>query len=48
MLVWHGGLSGSAPLKVAEAGHLQELVGGADWATALPEAIGLRETVFST
>ena len=48
MLVWHGGLSGSAPLKVAEAGHLQELVGGAAWATALPEAIGLRETVFST
>lgn len=48
MLVWHGGLSGSAPLKVAEAGHLQELVGGADWVTALPEAIGLRETVFSS
>ena len=48
MLVWHGGLSGSAPLKVAEAGHLRELVGGADWATALPEAIGLRETVFSS
>ncbi len=48
MLVWHGGLSGSAPLKVAESGHLQELVGGADWAAALPEAIGLRETVFSS
>jgi short-chain fatty acids transporter len=24
MLVWHGGLSGSAPLKVAEAGHFLE------------------------
>lgn len=48
MLVWHGGLSGSAPLKVAEAGHLQELVGGATWAAGLPDAIGLRETVFSS
>lgn len=48
MLVWHGGLSGSAPLKVAEIGHLKELVGGASWAADLPEAIGLRETVFSS
>ena len=48
MLVWHGGLSGSAPLKVAEAGHLRELVGGAAWASSLPDAIGLRETVFSS
>ncbi|MBO74900.1 MAG: short-chain fatty acid transporter, partial [Flavobacteriales bacterium] len=48
MLVWHGGLSGSAPLKVAEAGHLQELGGGEDWVTALPDVIGLRETVFSS
>ena len=48
MLVWHGGLSGSAPLKVAENGHLQELVGQADWAQSLPNSIGLRETVFSS
>lgn len=48
MLVWHGGLSGSAPLKVAESGHLQELVGTAEWATELPASIGLRETVFSS
>ena len=48
MLVWHGGLSGSAPLKVAETGHLAELVGNAPWASELPDAIGLRETIFSS
>ena len=48
MLVWHGGLSGSAPLKVAETGHLQELVGDAAWALQLPDAISLRATVFSS
>lgn len=48
MLVWHGGLSGSAPLKVAEVGHLKELVGNAPWASDLPVSIGLRETVFSS
>ena len=25
LMVWHGGLSGSAPIKVAEAGHLADL-----------------------
>jgi len=36
--VWHGGLSGSAPLKVAEDGHfLQALIG----------VISVRETLFS-
>ncbi len=39
MMVWHGGLSGSAPLKIAEANHF------------LAERIGqvfLSETIFST
>lgn len=48
MVVWHGGLSGSAPLKVAEPGHLLDLTQGAAWAQALPETIGLRETIFSS
>lgn len=26
LMVWHGGISGSAPLKVAESGHLQTLM----------------------
>ncbi len=41
MLVWHGGLSGSAPLKVAEVGHLSYELG-------LPMApISLWETILS-
>ena len=47
LLVWHGGLSGSAPLKVAEAGHLASLVPQAPWAPLLPETISLTETVFA-
>ena len=38
MMVWHGGLSGSAPLKVAEKGHFLENSIG---------VISLSETVFS-
>jgi short-chain fatty acids transporter len=38
MMVWHGGLSGSAPLKVAEKGHFLENTIG---------VISLSETVFS-
>lgn len=48
MLVWHGGLSGSAPLKVAELGHLQDLAGEAAWGATLMDTIGLRETIFSS
>lgn len=47
MLVWHGGLSGSAPLKVAEQGHLKSLVSDASWSAEMPDAIGLPETVFA-
>ncbi len=39
MMVWHGGLSGSAPLKVAQEGHfLENLIG----------VIPVSETIFST
>jgi len=39
MMVWHGGLSGSAPLKVAESNHfLSDLMG----------VIPVSETIFST
>ncbi len=44
LLVWHGGLSGSAPLKVCESGHLQSL---APTLVGLPDAIGLADTVFA-
>ena len=49
LMVWHGGMSGSAPLKVGENGHLAGLMTGiGDTALALPEVIGFNETVFST
>ncbi len=49
LLVWHSGLSGSAPLKVAESGHLLSLYPkGADWQQPIPDAISISSTVFST
>ena len=39
LMVWHGGLSGSAPLKVAEAGHQFEQICG---------VVGMEQTVFSS
>ena len=48
LMVWHGGLSGSAPIKVAEAGHLADLaaIAGIDPAL-LPATLPLGLTVFS-
>ncbi|MGB1670199.1 MAG: TIGR00366 family protein [Flavobacteriales bacterium] len=48
LMVWHGGLSGSAPIKVAEAGHLADLaaIAGID-PTLLPATLPLGLTVFS-
>ena len=50
LMVWHGGLSGSSLAKVAEPGHLKEIM--ADLLTesqllALPEKISYSETVGS-
>jgi len=50
LLIWHGGLSGSALIKAAEPGHLSSLMSGVmdkDQLALLPEAIPLSETVFS-
>lgn len=49
LLVWHGGISGSSTIKVAEEGHLAALLDGSssvDFAI-LPSAVGFSETVFS-
>ena len=49
LMIWHGGISGSAPIKVAEYGHLagmMEQVKGFD-VTRLPDRIGLDLTVYS-
>jgi short-chain fatty acids transporter len=50
MLIWHGGLSGSSLIKVAEPGHLESLVTGvlADAKlAAVPNTLGFAETAFS-
>ena len=49
LMVWHGGISGSAPIKAAEPGNLKELVEkvpGVDL-QAIPEYIGMESTIFS-
>lgn len=48
LLVWHSGLSGSAPLKIAEPGHLAELYPkGLEWLTPIPDSISISETIFT-
>lgn len=50
LMVWHGGISGSAPLKVAEAGHLKSLLEGvadAKILETLPETLSTGYTIFS-
>ena len=49
-MIWHGGMSGSAPLKVAESGHLASLmsgVGDSALAAQLPDVVSFSETIFS-
>jgi short-chain fatty acids transporter len=49
LLVWHSGLSGSAPLKVAESGHLASLYpAGMQWSTPIPDSISISDTVFTS
>lgn len=50
LMVWHGGISGSAPIKVSEAGHLKSLLEGisnVELLGQLPETISTSLTVFS-
>ena len=50
LMVWHGGISGSAPLKVSEAGHIKELMANSadpEILALLPDAISTSETIFS-
>ena len=51
LMVWHGGISGSAPLKVSETGHLAELLSQGQLQSILdilPPSISTSETIFST
>lgn len=50
LMVWHGGMSGSAPLKVAESGHLVSLMEGIaspEVLGQLPDKITDGQTIFS-
>lgn len=51
LMIWHGGISGSAPLKVAENGHIESLMNGISDASIqaqLPASIGFDQTVLSS
>jgi short-chain fatty acids transporter len=51
LMIWHGGMSGSAPLKVAESGHLASLmtgIGDPALLGGLPDVISFDETIFSS
>ncbi len=49
MMVWHGGLSGSAPLKVVEEGHISQIMTGIFTEENILETISipLESTIFS-
>lgn len=51
LMVWHGGLSGSALAKVAEPNHLRQLLSSSgvqsDFIDAIPNTIGYNLTVFT-
>ncbi|MFK7811181.1 MAG: short-chain fatty acid transporter [Maribacter sp.] len=49
LMVWHGGISGSAPLKVSESGHIQSLMNdvlSTEVLMQLPDTIPTAETVL--
>jgi short-chain fatty acids transporter len=51
LMVWHGGISGSAPIKVAEEGHITSLMRSIispEQLQLLPDPISFSETVFSS
>ncbi|MFC4635276.1 short-chain fatty acid transporter [Dokdonia ponticola] len=50
LMIWHGGMSGSAPLKVAEEAHLTTMMQGIlppDQLATIPEIITSQQTIFS-
>ncbi len=50
LMVWHGGISGSAPIKVAESGHIKSFMEGissSEIINQIPESINFNATIFS-
>ncbi len=48
LMIWHCGLSGSALIKVAEPGHLRELMGAEAASMPIPEVLSMNETFLSS
>ena len=51
LMVWHGGISGSAPIKASEPGHIASLMEGVlnpEQLASLPKSIPMTDTVFGT
>ncbi len=51
LMIWHGGISGSAPLKVSESGHLASFMSSVidpSLSAQLPDLIPFSQTIFST
>jgi short-chain fatty acids transporter len=51
LMVWHGGISGSAPIKVAEEGHITSLMSSIvspEQLHLLPDPVSFSDTVFSS
>lgn len=51
LMVWHGGISGSAPIKVAEDGHLRSIMQGImseGQISELPNSISPSDTIFGS
>lgn len=51
LMVWHGGISGSAPIKVAEEGHIKGLMGDImpkEQLDLLPDPVTFSDTVFGS
>lgn len=48
LMVWHGGISGSAPIKAGEVGNIKSMVVGSDLITKIPDFVPPSQTIFST
>ena len=49
MMVWHGGISGSAPIKINEVGHLSNILNNNsfEFLHKVPSSIDFSQTIFS-
>lgn len=50
LMVWHGGISGSAPIKINEDGHITSMIKenlSAQLLSQVPSSISFNETIFS-